>query len=78
MSTLKPTTIRNFSLVVALLLAPILSYGSAYMLYKQIDTASDSNAKQALAKVPVQPKETLPQELIDQIAAAIAMAEQDG
>lgn len=78
MSTLKPTTIRNLSIVVALLLAPVLSYGSAYMLYKQIDPASNGAVQKALVKAPVQPSQALPQELVDKIAAAIALAEERG
>ena len=35
--------IRNIALVVAFLVAPVLSYGSAYMMYKQIDSAKAEN-----------------------------------
>ena len=69
-------TIRNLAIVVALLVAPILSYGSAYMLYTQIDGAKKIHARN-LVQAPVNPNQELPDELKAQIAAAIEVAQLD-
>ena len=76
MSVVSPRTIRNLAIVVALFVAPVLTYGSAYMLYKQVDVVNLSQAKKStLTKAPIKTNDGLPQELKDQISAAIAMVE---
>lgn len=69
-------TIRNLAIVVALLLAPVLSYGSAYMLYTQIEGAKKIHARN-LVQAPVNPSQQLPDDLRAQIAAAIDVAQLD-
>lgn len=72
MASLTQRQINIIAIVIALLLAPVLSYGSAMLLDKQSSQAS----KVRLVKAPIAPQTDLDPEVRARIAEAIRLADQ--
>ncbi len=73
LNNIKPKTISRIAICMAILLAPLMTYGSAYLLYSQIDEVSAKQTEAAkVIKAPI--KVSLSRADSAQIAANIEIA----
>ena len=69
---LRPKTISRIAVCAAILLAPLMTYGSAYLVYSQMDKVSTKQSEAVQVKAPT--KVSLSRADSAQIAANIALA----
>lgn len=72
MFTINPRFFNGVAIVCAVLLVPVFSYGSAFLMDNQKQSVS---ASPNLVKAPIATQLELPAELRNKIAEAIALAE---
>ena len=72
MSNLKHTTISRIAVCAALLMAPLMIYSAAFLVYGQIDQVNTTHSQNLQTKAPT--KVSLSRTDSEQIAAAIALA----
>lgn len=73
LNNIKPKTISRIAVFMAILLAPLMTYGSAYLLYSQTDRFQTKQTE-AVIEMRVPTKVSLSRADSAQIAANIAIA----